>query len=326
MPYQTLILANFGGPRNLEEVEPFLIELLNDTDVIWPKLPLFFHRWLFTRIAKKRALRVKEDYKRMGGKSPIYEDTENLAKALSQKLQISVICFHRYLKATHPLFLKRVEEEVKSPTLVLPLFPQYSYATTGSLARFFKKNLLKETVNNLRWIRSFAGYKGFIASYVKKIKETLDKNQLLEEEVALLFSSHGVPENFILKKDTYQQECQISYQEVAKAFPKASCLLSFQSRFGPEEWLKPYTEEVCQNLPPAFWDKKAVMVIPLSFISDHIETLYEIEDLYLPLIRKQGKIALRCPALNLDAEWIEGLLQLIQTTDKGYATEDLIRS
>lgn len=304
-----ILLVNFGGPRSKNEVAPFLQSLLCDRDVIRTRFPTFFHNWLFSRIARKRALKVSEDYEEIGGGSPIYFDTEALAEALSNKLQIPVYTFHRYLPATHAESMRKIEEaqELK----VLPLFPQFCYATTGSIARFFSHFAPQK----LRWIKSYAAHPSFVSAYQRRIADFLREKQLKEEETALLFSAHGVPKTFIDEGDIYELECKLSYREVMKAFPKVKSELSFQSKFGRGEWLRPYTDETCERVLEWHQGRKNIVFVPISFTSDHIETLYEIEKLYLPIIAGKGLNAYRCPALNREEYWIDALVEILKETN-----------
>lgn len=302
------LLVNFGGPRNLEEVPSFLQELLCDPDVIRTPLPRRLNHWLFSQIAKKRSVKVSEDYELIGGGSPIYFDTENLAKALREKLQAPIYTFHRYLKATHTSSLDLIKQ---IPQLtVIPLFPQFSYATTGSIARFF--SLLP---NQLFWIKSYPAHPAFIRAYQRRIREFLHQNLLKEEETLLLFSAHGLPASYVKKGDVYQAECQLSYQQVMQSFPLAKSRLCYQSKFGPGEWLKPYTKQACEQILDWHEGRKNIVIIPISFTSDHIETLFEIEYLYLTLIRKKELNAYRCPALNLEPYWIDALAEIIRESE-----------
>lgn len=303
------LLVNFGGPRNLDEIAPFLEELLCDPDVIRTRFPPFFQNWLFKRIARKRALKVRHDYEQIGSGSPIYSDTETLAKALSEKLNAPVLTFHRYLAATHSASLEQIRNanEIKA----IPLFPQFCYATTGSAARF----LSICPPQKVRWIKSYASHPAFILAYQKRIASFLKAQNWREEETLLLFSAHGVPQNFIDEGDLYESECRLSVSEVMKAFPKALSRLSYQSKFGRGEWLKPYTNETCEQILSWHQGRPHVAIIPISFTSDHIETLFEIERLYLPPIRAQGLNAARCPALNLEPYWIDALAQIAQETN-----------
>jgi ferrochelatase len=308
-----MILVNFGGPRDLSEVGSFLTELLSDQDVIQTKWPKVLHRWIFSRVAKKRAAKICPDYEKIGGGSPIYRDTEETASRLCEKLGIPIIAFHRYLLTTHEESIRKIEECKEELIRVLPMFPQFSYATTGSIARFFSERLSKRAERSLRWIQSYPTHPAFIGCYYKKIVRFLQEKHIDEEQVVLLFSCHGVPRSFIDQGDIYESECNRSFEAISSLFPKAVSRLSFQSKFGRGEWLRPYTDEVCQSILSWNQGRRKVVIVPLSFTSDHIETLYEIEELYLPVLRGHGFQAFRCPALNLEPDWIDALAEIAST-------------
>ena len=312
------LLVNFGGPRDLDEIPSFLKSLLCDRDVIRTRFPKFFHNWLFSRIARKRALKIREDYHWIGGKSPIYFDTEALKETLSERLRVPVYTFHRYLPATHAGSLEHIAREKE--LIVLPLFPQFCYATTGSIARFLSPYF----PHQLRWIKSYADHPGFVASYQKRIRTFLEEHNLREEETVLIFSAHGIPRQFVDEGDPYERECNRSFCAVMQGFPKAKGKLCYQSKFGRGEWLRPYTNEACEDVFKWHEGRRAVVVVPISFTSDHIETLFEIENLYLPIIRNQGLSAYRCPALNLESYWIDGIIEILQQNDF-HDTQALIR-
>ena len=309
-----MLLVNFGGPRSLAEIPSFLTALLLDRDVIRTAWPYFVHRLFFTRIANKRAKKIEPDYQLIGGKSPIFEDTEALALLIQKESTIETIPFHRYLSATHSQFVDRVKE--LQPTCVLPLFPQFSYATTGSIARWFSLHLPREIVAKIQWIKSYADHPAYVASMQQAIRDFLANEHLQEDEVVLLFSSHGLPRAFIETGDPYERECMRSFQAISRGFPQAHSQLSYQSKFGRGEWLRPYTDELCHAALSWTQKRRHVVFVPLSFTSDHIETLFEIEYLYLPLIRKAGLQAYRMPALNQRPDWIQALVTIAQTSPR----------
>lgn len=320
MTHSTLLLVNFGGPRSQEEISPFLQELLCDTDVIRNKLPLRLHRFLFRQIARKRAKKIAHDYALIGGGSPIFFDTEFLKEELAKSLNTKVISFHRYLPSTHKESIEEIENSSASEIKVLPLFPQFTFATSGSIARFFSENLSQSTQKKLRWIPSYGNHPTFISLFQEKIRTFLQNQNLKEEEVFLLFSAHGLPQAFIDTGDSYQKECEESFRLILEGFPKSPGKLSFQSKFGRAAWIEPYTEVIANNITQWSQGRKHIVFIPLSFTSDHIETLFEIEELYLPLVRKQNIEAYRCPAFNRDANWIQTLTLLSQ--DKTIAEKE----
>jgi ferrochelatase len=234
------------------------------------------------------------------------------------------LTFHRYLPATHAASLKQIEMCEAEEIRVIPLFPQFCYATTGSIARFFDKHLSSTTVSKLRWVKSYAAHPAFIQSWQTRIAQFLAEQKLDEKETILFFSAHGVPQNFVKEGDPYEKECLLSFREVIKHFPNALGRLAYQSKFGRGEWLRPYTNETAQDILNWHDKRRHVVFVPITFTSDHIETLFEIEHLYLPLIREKNLIAYRCPALNLESYWIESLISIAQEKNL-YANEKLIR-
>ena len=322
----TYLIVNFGGPRHLGEIEEFLIELLTDQEVLRTRLPGWIHRLLFTRVAKKRSKKIAPDYVLIGGKSPIYEDTEAIAEQVGDILGEKVIVFHRYLPNTHDDFIQKMENLGSATEVrVFPLFPQFSTATTGSIALWFSKHLPKTIVGKFSWIKSYPGHPLFIQAFEQLIRDFLNKSQLHEEEVAFLFSPHGVPQKFVDTGDCYEKECTTSFELLKGRFPKAVSKLSYQSQFGREEWIRPFTADVCEKPNEWVQARKNVVIVPLSFTSDHIETLYEVEHLYLPLIRKTGVQAYRCPALNRREDWIRSIAQIFEE-GQGVANSQLIRT
>lgn len=309
------IIANFGGPRSLEEITPFLCELLTDRDVIRSQFPDWLHNLIFRRVARKRAKSVAVDYELIGGKSPIYADTEELARLLQRYLDGPVIPFHRYLPATHAAFKERLSAIECSRFAVFPLFPQFTYATTGSIARWFQGHLPKELVTKMRWVKSYASHPRFIAIHQRLIREFMLKHALRREECILLFSAHGVPVSFIAEGDIYLDECIASFERVKEAFPDCLCRLAFQSQFGKEEWVKPSTGQLCEEVLKWREGRKAVLFIPITFTSDHIETLFEVEEQYMSVVREKGLKAYRIPALTFDAEWIETIADIINAEE-----------
>jgi protoporphyrin/coproporphyrin ferrochelatase len=317
------LIVNFGGPRSLNEVDLFLRALLTDQDVVRTPFPPFLHRLLFNRVAQKRSIKVAADYALIGGRSPIFEDTEKVAAHLAREGQ--VLTFHRYLTATHASFKKMIEAQEYDEVRVFPLFPQFSYATTGSIARFFAKNLNERLVKRMNWVKSYPTHPAFVRAYQQCIRDFLLSEGLKEEETLLFFSAHGLPQKYVDRGDIYESECHLSYEAIGSAFNKGKKLLAYQSKFGRGEWLRPYTDEVCQDIVLKSEGMKNVVFIPLSFTSDHVETLFEIEFQYLPLVSERGLRAFRCPALNLRPDWLAAVREIVQG-DASCDTHSLIRA
>ena len=312
---EKLLLVNFGGPRDLNEVYSFLKELLSDQELLRTPFPPFLHRLLFSYVAKKRSKKIAKDYEEIGGKSPIYFDTEVLREELEKIFNQKILTFHRYLPNTHEDSLEAIEKEPSKEILVFPFFPQFSTATTGSIATFFHQRLSSKSFQKLRWIRSYPEHPSFVTCYKKRIETLMEKEKILEKDCYLLFSAHGVPLSFIQKGDSYEKECIASFQAISSFFPQAKKVLSYQSKFGPGKWLEPSTETIASTLDPE--DKKWCIIVPLSFTSDHIETLFEIEKLYVPLLKNRFSQVLRCPSFNQDPDWLLAIYQLIDEVKKG---------
>lgn len=305
------MIVNFGGPRTLNEVEPFLRSLLTDKEVIRTKFPQPFHNFLFGRIAKKRALQVVKDYKKIGGGSPIWSDTEFVASSLREELNAPVLAFHRYLPASHPSFIEKMNALECQEITVFPMFPQFTFATTGSIARYFSKHLSPSLLKKMWWIKSYPSHPAYIEVMQQTIRDFLVQNRLVEEETLLLFSAHGLPKIFVDQGDLYAFECRLSFERIVAGFPKVEGMLSFQSKFGKGEWLRPYTEDVCHQIEIYAKKRSYVVFVPLSFTSDHIETLFEVEEQYMPVVTKKGFRALRVPALNRRSDWIGAIQEII---------------
>lgn len=305
------LVVNFGGPRTLSEVEPFLCSLLTDRDVVHTKLPQLYHNFLFNRIAKKRTKKIVEDYTAIGGGSLIFSDTEYVAAEMSKRLDAPVFTFHRYLPMTHKASLEKIEHFAGKEIRVLPMFPQFTYATTGSIARFFQSHLSNQTLQKLRWVKSYPSHPAFISLIQRMIREYVEAKKLDDKDTILLFSAHGLPKVFVEQGDLYAYECELSFSKVLEGFPTMVGKLSYQSKFGPGEWLRPYTEDVCQEIETWSEGRKTLIFVPISFTSDHIETLFEMEQLYFPIITNKGLHPHRLPAPNRRLDWLDALVDIV---------------
>ena len=282
-----IILVSFGGPRSLKEVPSFLKELLCDQEMVRTQLPAWMHRALFSLIAYLRAPALVKKYELIGGISPIVEDTERLARTLPH----DVLTFYRCLPQTHAPFLQKLqalsgEEEI----LGITLYPQYSITTTGSAKLWIEQHVGAQLYNKIRWVDSYATHPAFIKGWIERIRTLLEAEGIEEVQASLLFSAHSLPQAIVDQGDPYQKECIASFQLVSKAFPKAHSLLAYQSRSGWGRWLGPSTESICRSAQL----RRHVVIIPIAFTSDHIETLYEVEYEYLPLLIERGLIPHRC--------------------------------
>lgn len=310
----TYLLANFGGPRTSQEIVSFLQALLTDRDVTGGMIPSVLHRPLFSYIAKRRAPHVARQYAYLGGGSPIFQDTERLAQNLSQELQASVIPFHRYLPETHRETLQALQESQGS-IVGIPLFPHYTFAVTGSIIRFFLQHLPEKPIS---WITQFGVHPQFVSCMQQHIRDCLAAQQIAVEDCYFLFSVHGLPQRHIRLGDPYAQQCQASFEALRGELEGK---IAFQSKFGIGKWLDPSTQEVCQSLRTK---KRYIVIVPFGFVSDHIETLHEIDHLYVPILLQKGYRVVRIPAINASSRWVSSLAAIVRSSPQETSLEPLL--
>lgn len=275
MAKNAVVLFNLGGPDSLDAVQPFLFNLFSDPDIF--KIP--FGQKLFANlISKNRAPKVKEEYKSVGGKSPINEWTELQRKNLEESLKSSgydmdVYVAMRYWNPLTEEIVKIVESKNYDKIVLLPLYPHYSITTTGSSFNEWKR-WYKGDKSKLVYIDEY--YLNDI--YIKAINERIDealKKFTFSDEVQLVFSAHGTPVSLVKKGDPYSHQIKDTVEAVVKARNYShKHHLCFQSKVGPMKWLEPSTDKMIEKL--ASESKYHLLIIPISFVSDHVETLFEL--------------------------------------------------
>jgi ferrochelatase len=313
-PLTGVVLLNMGGPDGIDAVRPFLARLFSDRDLI--RLPAAFltqplFAWLVSGL---RARKVKRYYEEIGGSSPIGPLTELQRAALEAALREAGGNFRVYvaMRYWYPLAKHAVLEMKESgvaQAVALPLYPQYFAATTGSS--------LKDLKGWMRWagaafpvreVRSYPDHPGYITALSEKIAETL--RGAGASRAHLLFSAHGVPKSFIDAGDPYQEEIGRTVSAVMRGFPGIPHSIGFQSRAGKARWLAPDSISEVQRLGRE--GVKTLVVVPVSFVSDHIETLHEL-DIRLKDTAEQAGIPefLRVPALNDAPAFIRALKEIV---------------
>jgi ferrochelatase len=312
-----VLLFNLGGPETLADVRPFLYNLFSDPEII--RLPArFLQKPLAWLIATTRAKKSSGYYAQIGGGSPLRRITDEQAKALQAELQARGIDAKVYvgMRYWHPFTneaLHRIERDGITDLVVLPLYPQFSVSTTGSSLKEFIA-LLKAR-GGLRQIRrryitrwyDFAPYIQALAAQIKtELAQFPDP-----AKVHLLFSAHSVPNSYIERGDPYLRHTEETVRLVATALGNAYPVhLSFQSKVGPVKWLEPATEQKIRDLHAQ--GVTQLLMIPISFVSEHIETLYELDILYKKLAEEIGLSQYaRVPAFNTDARFIKALADLV---------------
>ena len=316
-----MLLFNLGGPETLDAVEPFLVRLFSDRDIIELPLGAVFQPLVARMIARKRGPAVRENYRRIGGGSPQLALTRQQGDALRQRLngegdRFRTFIAMRYWHPSTEEALEAMSAEGIRRVVTLTLYPQYSRATTGSSERELQRALARS-----RWrgrfevtgISSYADdplYLDAMADTVRRAFEALPPEQ--RECVVLLFSAHGLPKVFVDRGDPYVAQTEVTRRGIlARLGLPNRHELAYQSRTGPVEWIGPGTEEMIARL--AREGVRDLLVVPLSFVSDHIETLYEVDMLFAEEARKHGIETYRRPeALNTHPLFIEALARLVE--------------
>jgi len=309
---KAVILFNLGGPDKLESVEPFLFNLFNDPAII--SIPSIIRYPLAKFISKRRAPIAKNIYKEIGNKSPILELTQNQAKSLEKNLlkKGDYKCFV-IMRCWHPRaenVIKEVKEYNPEEIILLPLYPQYSASTSGSSIKEWNDLCKKENYNvKTKTICCYPTESNFLEAHASLIKKTI-KN-LENKNFKLLFSAHGLPENKIKKGDPYQWQIEKTVEEIMGKLTNENPdhIISYQSRVGPLKWIGPSTDEIIIKYSK---EKKGIVIVPVAFVSEHSETLVELDIEYKKLAEKNGcSFYKRVPALGVDESFIKGLEDLV---------------
>ena len=309
---KAVILFNLGGPDNLENVEPFLFNLFNDPAII--NIPSLLRYLLAKFISKRRAPITKNIYKEIGNKSPILELTKkqanNLQEYLSKKGNYKCFVVMRYWNPRASNIIKKVKEFNPEEIILLPLYPQFSATTSGSSINEWNQLCQKENyMIKTKTICCYPTENNFIESHVSLIKRTLET--LKDENFKLIFSAHGLPESKIKKGDPYQWHVEQTVKEIMSKLQseKLDYVISYQSRVGPMKWIGPSTNEEIIKYSK---ENKGIIIIPVAFVSEHSETLVELDIEYKKLAEKNGcSFYTRVPALGIEENFIKGLAELV---------------
>lgn len=309
---KAVLLLQMGGPDSIDAVEPFLLNLFSDREII--KIgPAWLQPIISRLIVKKRKAHVEDNYAMIGGKSPLRELTEDQAATLEKSLGGDYRCFvaMRYWRPSTLEALAEIRRAGITDITALSLYPHYSRATTGSSIKELKRVLAEaKSAVNVKYIDSFYNNTGYIDALEEKIREGLALFHPLAD-VELLFSAHSLPQSFIDEGDPYLNHVSESVRLVMERF-ELPHHLSFQSRAGPVKWLEPSTDDMLKKLAES--GVKNLLVIPLSFVSDHIETLHEIDIEYSKKAWELGIARFeRMPSLNSSPTFIAALARMVRT-------------
>ncbi len=308
MAHTAVFLMNLGGPRTLAEVEPYLYQLFSDPLLI--SAPFGPFRPLVAKlISKLRAPSSAEKYALIGGGSPLVPGTEAQARALEAALGPGFSC-HLAMRCGHPSTGEGVREALArgaDRAVALPLYPQWANATTLSslveLRRLWPREL------PLAEICTWHDHPGYLDASANALRQVLAEVPVaLREKLLVVFSAHGLPMSMVKKGDPYPTYVEISSRETARRAGVPSWQITYQSKVGPAAWLGPDTVQFLE----ANAKGRAVVTVPIAFVSEHLETLYDLDILARAASEKAGAaIYRRVPALGTRPDFIAALVDLV---------------
>jgi ferrochelatase len=310
---KAVILFNLGGPDKIENVEPFLFNLFNDPAIL--NLPTILRYPLAKLISNRRAPVAKKIYEELGGASPILKLTKEQSEALEIKLNQTETdneykCFI-VMRCWNPRasdVIKDVQLFNPEEVILMPLYPQYSAATSGSSIKEWKdvckKNNYKTKTST---ICCYPTDQNFINAHTKEIIKKIKDLKNFK----LIFSAHGLPEKNIKTGDPYQWQVEQSVQKIIENLDikNLDWILSYQSRVGPLKWIGPSTEDIIIKNSKI---GKHIVLVPIAFVSEHSETLVELDIEYKEIANANGcKNYTRVPALGINEDFIKAMSELI---------------
>lgn len=306
-----VVLFNLGGPDRLDAVRPFLFNLFSDPAILRYRQPL---RWALAQaISRRRTRTAREIYRRLGGASPLLAETEAQARALEDELDDAGLRVFVAMRYWHPLIeetLRAVSGFRPKKVVLLPLYPQFSSTTTASSFREWDRAARGILDAATARICCYPGNPGFAAASAARIAEILRGWDGPVPEI--LFSAHGVPKAFIEAGDPYEAQVRRSVAAIRAALdrPDLDHTICYQSRVGPLEWIGPYTD---REIERAGGEGRALIVVPVAFVSEHSETLIELDRDYRELALGCGVPRYeRSAAVGTDPAFIGGLAGLVR--------------
>ena len=312
-----VLLLNMGGPDSLESVQPFLRNLFSDPAII--SIPALLRRPLVAFLSARRAAKVRPRYELIGGSSPIGPITSDQAKAVKESLGSLFGPVLPAFSYWHPFIAEAIEKASMSGAgsmVALSLYPQYCQATTGTCLEDLSMNLPGTPFeNSTHVIDSWATHPSYLDALAGTVREALERiPETARDDCIIVFSAHGIPESLVKSGDPYLEHTLATINGVMQRLEDREHQIAFQSRLGPVKWLQPSLPDKLRELskrgaPP-------LVIVPVSFVSDHIETLYELDIQHLEIARDLGfTVYERAPALNTRPDFIEALAELIRSAE-----------
>jgi protoporphyrin/coproporphyrin ferrochelatase len=309
-----VVLLNLGGPDSPEAITPFLRNLFSDPAII--SLPEIARLPLAWFLANRRATQARDIYSKIGGASPIRRLTEEQAQALEGELrktneEARVFVAMRYWHPMSDETVRKVKEFGPEEIVVLPLYPQFSSTTTGSSFAAWREAAQRHGLKvRTHAVCCYPIHYLFVSAHLALLRRALDEFSV-DEPVRILFSAHGLPERIVAAGDPYQFQIEQSVAAVVSALarPAVEWRVSYQSKVGPLKWIGPSTED---EVRAAGAEKRALVVVPIAFVSEHSETLVELDMDYANLAAESGVPRyVRVPALGVQSDYSKALAELV---------------
>ena len=315
-----VILFNIGGPENLSQVKQYLFNFFSDKFII--TAPWIMRKFLAFLISRTRCKKTTGIYELIGGKSFAVENTMSQSNALesllnnsSEDLNFKTYIAMSYWGPSHEDVARNINEDNKTMNfkhiILLPLYPQYSTTTSLSSKYYFEKALSKvnkELLNKCRFIESYYDNDYYIEAHVDLISKVLALMQP-EKTYKLIFSAHSIPVKLVKKGDPYQKHVIETVKLIIDKIQKIDYMISYQSKVGPIKWLEPSTED---EVLKCAQNKIIPIIVPITFVSENSETLYELDIEYRDLLKENGiDECLRVPTLSLHPKFLECLKEKV---------------
>lgn len=313
MARTAVVLMNLGGPDRLEAVQPFLFNLFSDPAIL--RLPALVRLALARIIAWRRTPVTQEIYRRLGGASPLLANTEAQARALEAVLGPQHRCFvaMRYWDPTSEQTAREVAHWAADEVVCLPLYPQFSTTTTASSLAAWRASATRRGIEcPMRVVCCYPTDPGLVAAIAGLIRRALDAAAGHEKPSRLLLTAHGLPKRIVRAGDPYPNQVETTAAAVIAALnrPGLDWTVCYQSRVGPLEWIGPATHDEIRR---AGRDRVPVVVAPISFVSEHSETLVELDLDYRDLAVASGVPAYhRVPTVGTEPGFIRSLATLVR--------------
>ena len=312
-----VVLLNLGGPDSLDAVEPFLFNLFSDPDIIDFPGSFLFRKRLAKLISTRRSPGVIKQYAEIGGKSPLKDYTLQqaalLEKKLNERIPAKVYVAMRYWKPFTEEALDAIERDGIKRVILLPLYPQFSVATTTSSLKEWEKQLkARGTKLEYSLIEHYFDDPTYIDAFVERVRQGLERFPVdIRDHVNILFSAHGTPMKLVRQGDPYSHQIAKTVEAIlSRGGFKQPHSLCYQSKVGPLKWLTPSTPDTIADL--ASKGVKHMLLVPVAFASDHLETLFELGIEYRRQAKERGVIQYEVTeGLNDSPKFIEALAGLV---------------